>query len=140
MCYVRTMGTLGALAGLTSGRVVVSDAYPALDVLLDRIEKICAPRAVYLYGSRARGDSTTDSDWDLKVVVGDDGAEELLDPMFGWRLQEGSGVFADVTCVRESTFIDDLAVSTSPASEIARHGILIKSPGASHSQQPENRG
>ncbi|WP_204339677.1 nucleotidyltransferase domain-containing protein [Rhizobium leguminosarum] len=50
-----------------------------------------------LYGSRARGDATASSDWDLKVIVSDDAADRTLSLIVGWKLQKGSGVPADVS-------------------------------------------
>jgi len=44
--------------------------------LLDGVIKRLDPLAVYLFGSRARGDAGEDSDYDLYVVVDDDGAAE----------------------------------------------------------------
>jgi predicted nucleotidyltransferase len=44
--------------------------------LLDGVIKRLDPLAVYLFGSRARGDAGEDSDYDLYVVVDDEGAEE----------------------------------------------------------------
>ncbi len=53
------------------------------------------PISVYLYGSRARGDATKDSDWDLLIVTDDSlnisGAFEKFAYPFteiGWSLDE----------------------------------------------------
>lgn len=76
-------------------------------------------------GSRARGDATSSSDWDLKVIVSDDAPDLVLSPMFGWKLQEGSGVHADATCIRLSEFVSDLSVANSAASHLVCEGIVL---------------
>jgi predicted nucleotidyltransferase len=43
----------------------------ALQVLTDRLVAALRPRAVWLFGSRARGDARPDSDFDLMVVLPD---------------------------------------------------------------------
>lgn len=45
----------------------VSD--PTLDEILRRLKKEFAPEEIYLFGSKARGDSGPDSDYDLLLVV-----------------------------------------------------------------------
>ncbi|WP_197727566.1 nucleotidyltransferase domain-containing protein [Rhizobium ruizarguesonis] len=66
-----------------------------------------------LYGSRARGDATASSDWDLKVIVSDDAPDLVLSPMSRWKVQEGSGIYGDVSCIRLS--VSDLSVANSAA-------------------------
>ncbi|QKJ94470.1 nucleotidyltransferase domain-containing protein (plasmid) [Agrobacterium pusense] len=78
-----------------------------------------------LYGSRARGEATSQSDWDLKVIVSDEALERFSSPMSGWRLQEGSGVYADVSCIRLSDFQADLSVANSASNHIVADGIVI---------------
>lgn len=68
----------------------------ALDRLLTRIKAAYKPEQIWLFGSRARRTAHADSDWDLLVVVPDETDEEALDPVYAWRLQKGSGVYADV--------------------------------------------
>jgi predicted nucleotidyltransferase len=45
---------------------------PALDEIVRRLVASYQPLEVYLFGSKARGDSGPDSDYDLLVVVPDD--------------------------------------------------------------------
>ena len=43
-----------------------------LDKAVDRIVQAMQPEAIYLFGSRARGEGHADSDYDLLVIVPDD--------------------------------------------------------------------
>lgn len=64
--------------------------------LIDRIVARWRPLQIWLFGSRARGDATPESDWDLFVVVDDDVADDELDPGVGRRLRRECGLRADV--------------------------------------------
>jgi hypothetical protein len=107
------------------GRVASAGLYPELGTLLARIKEEYSPIDVVLYGSRARGQATSQSDWDLKVIVSDEAPERFFSPMSGWRIQQGSGVYADVTCIRLSDFHADLAVANSASSHIMADGVVI---------------
>jgi len=78
-----------------------------------------------LFGSRARGDTRPTSDWDLVVVVSDGTDERALDPRIAWRLQRGSGVYADVIPCRASEFRADRTTVNTLAYIIAKEGVLI---------------
>ena len=116
---------MSAVAESFGGRIVPSGKFPELETLLARIKKACDPVDVILYGSQARGDATGQSDWDLKVIVADDAPERFFSPMFGWRIQEGSGVYADVSCTRLSDFHADLKVANSAASHMVDDGVVL---------------
>ncbi|QEE47136.1 nucleotidyltransferase domain-containing protein [Rhizobium sp. WL3] len=116
---------MGAIEQSLGGRVADPDKFPELKTLLARIETACDPIEVILHGSRARGEATEQSDWDLKVIVTDETPDHFLSPMFGWALQEGSGVHADVSITRVSEFNADLHVPNSAASHIVDDGILL---------------
>jgi uncharacterized protein len=96
-----------------------------LRVLLTRIEETYHPLQVWLFGSRARGDAHPHSDWDLLVVVPDDTPEELLHPVLAWRLQRGSGVYADVIPLRAGEVVEDLDTANTLPYSLAREGVLI---------------
>jgi hypothetical protein len=116
---------MSTITDIFGSRVLPSVRFPELRLLLDRIEEAYRPLDVILYGSQARGEATEQSDWDIKVIVADDAPEGLLSPMFGWKVQEGSGVYADVTCTRLSDFQADLEVANSAASHLMNDGVII---------------
>lgn len=67
-----------------------------LQILLDRIVPALNPEAVYLFGSRARGDFHEDSDYDLLVIVPDDTPKERRSPRYAYASNDGSGIPADI--------------------------------------------
>jgi len=79
-----------------------SDA--SLKALLDRLVAIYRPEAVYLFGSRARGEARTDSDYDLLVVVPDDTPRERLNLVAAYDAARSVHVPADVIPCRRSVF------------------------------------
>ncbi len=96
-----------------------------LATLLARIEATYHPEQVWLFGSRARGDARPTSDWDLLVVVPDDTDERDLDPVVAWRLQRGSGVYADVVPCWAREYREDQGTVNTLAYEVAREGVLL---------------
>lgn len=98
-------------------------SFPELSTLLKRIEHVYHPSDVLLFGSRARGDASPDSDWDLLVILPDDADDTLLDPLMGWEVQSGSGVHADLICSYRGEFLADLQVANSRSREIAEDAI-----------------
>ncbi|MBD8687214.1 MULTISPECIES: nucleotidyltransferase family protein [unclassified Rhizobium] len=116
---------MSVLSESFGGRIASPGKFPALGKLLVRIKEAYNPIDIILYGSRARGEATAQSDWDLKVIVPDDAPERVFSPMFGWRIQEGSGVYADVSCTRLSDFRADLVVANSAASHMLDDGIVL---------------
>jgi hypothetical protein len=116
---------MSVIAEIFGDRIAVAGTFPELGTLLARIKEAYDPIDVILYGSQARGEATPQSDWDLKVIVADDAPERLFSPMFGWRIQEGSGVYADVSCTRLSDFRADLSVANSAASHMLDDGLVL---------------
>jgi uncharacterized protein len=93
--------------------------------LIDAIRVRLRPDAVWLFGSRARGDSHPDSDWDILVAVPDDTAPELLDPLVGWTIQNEVGIPASVLCTTSSEFAESWGARNTLGYAIARDGRLL---------------
>jgi uncharacterized protein len=96
-----------------------------IEPLLDRIIAQWDPEAIWLFGSRARGDARDWSDWDVFVIVGDDVADEAIDHVARWRLRKDSGVRADVFPCRAGEFREDAGTPNTLAHEVATAGVLI---------------
>jgi predicted nucleotidyltransferase len=94
--------------------------------LLDRIVASWHPREIWLFGSRARGTASRDSDWDLLVVVPDDLAPDGFDdPMTVWKVKQWTGVRADVFVCRASEFDEDRGTHNTIAYDAAVEGVRI---------------
>jgi HEPN domain-containing protein len=92
--------------------------------LLDPVIDHFHPQRVILFGSRARGEATRDSDIDLLVVVDDDTPLEKL------HWQDGFGTYgskrdADIFPMRAKDFERDRAVVNTLAAEADADGIVV---------------
>ena len=76
----------------------------ALDRAVARIVDVMRPEAIYLFGSRARGDAQLDSDYDLLVVVPDDASPEERSLHATTRIERDPGVALDIVPCRRSVF------------------------------------
>jgi predicted nucleotidyltransferase len=121
----------GSVQQESSGLVVAHDAHgreidlAPIHVLLDRIVATWRPTQVFLFGSRARGEAQTESDWDLFAVVPDDVPEDQLGPLASWRLRKESRTRADVVTCHASDFSEDRDTPNTMAYEVAREGVLL---------------
>ena len=104
-----------------SRRVDVAEIRP----LIERIISRWHPLQIWLFGSRARGDATSESDWDLFVVVDDSADDAELDPGVGRRLRRECGVRADVIPWRDSEFRDFRRTPNTLAYSVAQDGVLL---------------
>lgn len=97
----------------------------SIAALLERIEAQYNPEEIWLFGSRARGDSRPTSDWDLLVVIPDSADEDKFDPLIAWQAQQGTGVCADVIPVRSSEYRAAVDTPNTLAYDVSREGYLI---------------
>lgn len=96
----------------------------AIEPLLARLVEEFQPLEVRVFGSRARGESNGDSDWDLFVVVSDE--LPAADDMFaGYRLKRETRTRADVILCPISEFEEDRDTPNTLAYEAAHHGVTI---------------
>jgi HEPN domain-containing protein len=93
--------------------------------LLDPIVEYFKPQRVILFGSRARGEATRDSDIDLLVIVNDDTPPEKMT----WRARhEARRSYprpADVFPMRAGIFERDRAVVGTLAAEADADGVVV---------------
>jgi HEPN domain-containing protein len=105
--------------------------------LLDPVVEYFKPQRVILFGSRARGEATRDSDIDLLVVVDDNTPPEKLN----W--QDGFGAYrskrdADIFPMRAETFERDRSIANTLAAEADADGIVVYgSPKGSSMKAPD---
>jgi uncharacterized protein len=97
-----------------------------VEPLLRRLADCYRPVAIWLFGSRARGDAAPSSDWDLLVVVPDDIPEADIDPRAVWRATRGIGPVADVLLCRKGDFEDARDTCNTLVYEATRTGRLIR--------------
>ncbi|HYG87096.1 MAG TPA: nucleotidyltransferase domain-containing protein [Azospirillum sp.] len=103
----------------------MSPAKSPIDDAVRRIVDAVQPEAVFLFGSRARGDAGEGSDWDLFVVVPDDVAPGTVTPSRLRRLLNGMGVAFDVVACRRSVFEDRKADPNSLSHDVVEDGVLL---------------
>jgi len=93
--------------------------------LLKSIVEVYAPRRVVLFGSRARGDATADSDIDVVVVLDDDAPPEAL----SWRrrnaARDGYTGPVDIIPCREKVLTDRARAPGSFAATVLSEGVVI---------------
>lgn len=98
---------------------------PRLRRLVDAVVDGLHPRALYLFGSRAEGGATDDSDYDLMAVLPDDAPAELLDPVRAYKLGVDANVPADIIPVSLSTFLEYRGALYSLAGYVHARGQLL---------------
>src|SRR5246127_1367872 len=92
--------------------------------LLDPVVEYFKPQRVILFGSRARGEATRDSDIDLLVVVDNDTPPEKLTWQAGYEAHR-SGRAADVFPMRAESFERDRGIANTLAAEADADGIVV---------------
>ena len=92
--------------------------------LLDPVVDYFKPQRVILFGSRARGEATRDSDIDLLVIVDDDTPPEKLTWKAGYEAHHSDRA-ADVFPMRAEDFERERAVVNTLAAEADADGIVV---------------
>jgi HEPN domain-containing protein len=107
--------------------------------LLDPIVAYFKPQRVILFGSRARGEATRDSDIDLLVVVDDDAPVEKLTWRAGYEAHRSRRA-ADVFPMRAEVFERDRNIVNTLAAEADLDGVVVYgSPKGSCMKTPDPR-
>jgi len=112
----------GTGAKMTAG---LNPADPALDEIVRRLVASYQPLAVYLFGSKARGDSGPDSDYDLLVVVPDDAPAERRRSRLAYEVLRGTGTAADVLVCTRSYFEPRRSLKASLPGTVVREGRVL---------------
>ncbi len=100
-------------------------AEPVLAEAVQRLVQVLEPERIYLFGSRARGDSQDDSDYDLMVVVPSSGVPPHRRAQVAHRALGGIRIAADILVWTRQEFDRFLSVPRSLAATVLREGRLV---------------
>lgn len=98
---------------------------PALREVVRRLVEAYRPERLYLFGSRARGDATAESDYDVLLVVADDSPQELRDGRLAYTVLFGSGAAVDAVVVPRSWFEARAHLKSALPGTVLREGKLL---------------
>ena len=100
-----------------------------MDVILnDIVGRLVArfhPSRIYLFGSRARGEATSDSDYDVLLVVPDSATPAHRREMEACEALWGVPAAVDVLVWSESAFQRRLDAQASLPATVIREGVLL---------------
>lgn len=97
-------------------------------VLKDATRRLVAelrPDKVYLFGSRARGDASADSDYDFLVVVPQSDDSPFRRSQRAHRALSDLGVSKDVVVITPERFEEMKGLESSFEHEVATEGMLL---------------
>jgi len=83
------------------------------------------PERIYLFGSKARGDSGGDSDYDLMVVTSDSASPERKRSRLAYKVLRGTGTAADVLVWSRKAFESRLHLRASLPHTVVSEGTLL---------------
>jgi len=104
-------------------QVIQEDA--VLEEIVQRLIKAYQPICIYFFGSKARGDSGPDSDYDLLVIVPDNASPERRRSRLAYERLWGTGTAADVLVWTKSAFDSRLHLKASLPATIEREGKVL---------------
>jgi len=107
------------------GPLPAVESDPILAEIVRRLVAGLQPERIYLFGSRARGEATEDSDYDIVVVVREASRPIRELEQEARDLLWGLGVSADVLVWPGGEFDRRLAVVASLPSTVVREGKLL---------------
>ncbi len=93
--------------------------------VVDRLVRALRPERIYLFGSRARGDWTEDSDYDILVVVPPSDETRHDQIVRAQRALGDLGISKDVLVETSATFARRAPVIASLAATVLREGQLL---------------
>jgi hypothetical protein len=98
---------------------------PLLAEIVRRLRDVLQPDRIYLFGSRARGDASADSDYDLMVVVRDDMPAPMRRPGIAYKALRGTGAAADILVWTRGAFQSRLSLRASLPTTVVEEGMLL---------------
>ena len=99
------------------------DIPDAVRAAIRDLRGISGPEAVYLFGSRARGDHHEDSDWDLALIPPDDAGHRDLQRSRHLSVHPDAGI--EVHPIRRFVFENKKHRPGTLSRSIAEEGVLV---------------
>jgi predicted nucleotidyltransferase len=96
-----------------------------LSALVERLVAAFDPEAIYLFGSRARGDATPHSDFDLMVITSSDDDEAEFDLAKAYAPVQGLGIACEIIPCSRRAFKREKRTPTGICRTVAEEGRLI---------------
>lgn len=98
---------------------------PKLAEIVQRLVVALKPERIYLFGSHARGQAGSDSDYDLLVVVPASDLPAHRRDQWAYRVLKGIGVAKDVLVWTRDEFESRSTVASSLPATVLREGRLL---------------
>ena len=93
--------------------------------MVRRLKEAFQPESIYLFGSKARGESGPDSDYDLLIVVPEGASPEQKRSRLAYQTLRGTRIAADVLVWTKDAFESRLHLPASLPAIVAREGKLL---------------
>jgi predicted nucleotidyltransferase len=110
---------------MTSAREKIIQEDRILSEIVRRLVTAFQPELIYLYGSRARGEATADSDYDVMMVVEESNLPRFRRDQAAFRVLCGVGASKEVVVLTQKEFHAKLSVPCSLPATVAREGKLL---------------
>lgn len=111
------------------GRALGTPSSRSLPPEVQRLVSLCKSEMlaseVWLFGSRARGDYTAESDYDILALVPDDAPKDIDSPLATFRIRRASRANADLLTARESDFRETASVANTICYAVSHEGVRI---------------
>ena len=98
---------------------------PVIEQIVHRLVVALGPERIYLFGSHARGDAGTDSDYDVLVVVPASKLPRYRRDQDAFAALLGIGVAKDVLILTHDEFERQRSVVCSLPATVEREGVLL---------------
>ena len=104
---------------------IVQAIDPVIEQIVHRLVAALVPECIYLFGSQARGDAGSDSDYDLLVVVPTSTLPRYRRDQAAFAALLGIGVAKDVLVLTHDEFERQRNVVCSLPATVEREGVLL---------------
>ena len=99
--------------------------HPVLADIVDRLAQAFHPERIYLFGSQARGEGTSESDFDLLMVVPESSLPRYRRDQEAFRVLNGVGASKDIVVFTREEFDRKRKVVSSLPATVEREGVLL---------------